>query len=130
MSEQILEVFIHIQDFIGMWICYVYHLIKTIKDGEQLFAFLLKDFFRMFLLYRMIHLGFQLRELSFWITAFLEVKIRTIIQCLDNDLFSAPTGKNYERNGIIKSPDLFKEFNPVHPWHLIIRDDCVVLIFL
>src|SRR5665647_420816 len=63
----------------------------------------------------------QFTKLGAWISPFLEVKIRTIIYGLNNDLLTSFAGEKDKRDVFEIPSYLFEELYAVHYRHLVIR---------
>ena len=64
----------------------------------------------------------------FGIPPFLEVEISAVIQGFDNDLFAPPPGEDDKRDIPVGCANLFKKGDTVHPRHLVIGYDCIVMV--
>ncbi len=70
----------------------------------------------------------ELHELRLGIPAFLKIEIRPAVNCLDDNLLTPFPGEKDEWDCACCT-DFFEKFNPVHRWHLVIRDNGIIGLF-
>ncbi|MCK7505076.1 MAG: hypothetical protein MZV70_14025 [Desulfobacterales bacterium] len=57
---------------------------------------------------------------------FVDIKIGTVVERCNNNIFLSLPGENNERDITEFSMDVFEEGNTVHPWHLVIGNNGIV----
>ncbi|OQB37579.1 MAG: hypothetical protein BWY05_00747 [Euryarchaeota archaeon ADurb.Bin165] len=65
-------------------------------------------------------------KLCLWIPSLLQVKVRPVIESLNGNLLTTPTGEENKGEGCIPLPHGLEELNPVHDRHLIVGDDGII----
>src|SRR4030042_1528153 len=68
----------------------------------------------------------ELKKLRCRGSSFLKIKISSVIECLNHYIFPAFPCEYNEREIGKVSTDLFEKRDPVHPRHLIIRDNYII----